>query len=189
MTSRDELIVETWERTGRDVVGAPELSLIQQALVERFGSDVSPASIARVLADHGARLGHPEILQADACWRERQHLFAPGDLAFDSIDAANTFIEKVEQLRQTHDQQSLRQSVLLVKSELDLLAPRHVIAREVAQWLTIWLQNPQIFPEWLDLRRSTKDFQVLFGTFSPSQANTDDRGIKSAHESEKRTQR
>jgi hypothetical protein len=189
MISRDEFIVETWERTGRDVVGASELTLIQKALAERFGSESSPASIARVLADHGARLGHPEILQADARWRERQHLFTPDDLAFDSIDAANAFIDKLEQLRQTHDQQSLRRSVLQIKSQLDLLAPRHVVAREVAQWLTIWLQNPQIFPEWLDLRRSTKDFQVLFGTFSPSQANTDDRGIKSAHESEKRTQR
>ena len=47
------------------------------------------------------------------------------------------------------------------------------LAREVAQWLTIWLQNPQIFGEWLSLRRSTADFQVRFcrlnsGTFPPS---------------------
>jgi hypothetical protein len=189
MISRDEFIVETWESTGREVVGAAELNLIQNALAERFGSESSPASIARVLADHGARLGHPEILQADARWRERQHLFTPADLAFDSIGAANIFIEKLEELRQTHDQQSLRQSVLQIKSELDLLAPRHTVAREVTQWLTIWLQNPRIFPEWLELRRSTKDFQVLFGTFSPSQANTNDRGLNSAHEPEKRTQR
>jgi len=187
--TKDEVIVELWENTGKDIVDASDLSLIQTALAERFGAESSPASIARVLADHGARLGHPEILQADARWREQQHLFPPDTLVFDSIDAANAFIEKLEQLRQTHDQQSLRQSVLQIKSELDLLAARHVVAREVAQWLTIWLQNPQIFPEWLDLRRSTKDFQVLFGTFSPSRANTDDRGIKSAHESEKRTQR
>ena len=183
------MIVEVWEETGQDVVGASELTLIQNALAERFGTESSPASIARVLADHGARLGHPEILQADAQWRERQYLFTPDDLAFDSIDAANIFIDKLEQLRQTRDQQSLRQSVLEIKSELDLLAPRHIVAREVAQWLTVWLQNPQIFPEWLDLRRSTKDFQVLFGTFSPSQANTNDRELNSAHEPEKRTQR
>jgi len=187
--TRDQLIVDVWETTKKDFVGASDLTLIQNALAEHFGAESSPASIARVLADHGARLGHPEILQADARWRERQHLFTPDDLAFDTIDAANTFIEKLEQLGQTHDQQSLRQSVLQVKSELDLFAPRHSVAREVAQWLTIWLQNPQIFPEWLELRRSTKEFQVLFGTFSPSQANTNDRGLTPAHEPEKRTQR
>lgn len=172
-----------------DVAGAAELSLIQDALVQRFGSESSPASIARVLADHGVRLGHPEILQADSRWREQQHLFTSDDLSFDTIDALNAFIEKLRQLPQT---QSLRQSVLQIKQELDLLATipnRSAVAREAAHWLTIWLQNPQIFPEWLDLRRSTTEFQELFGTFSPSHANTSDHGLTSAHETEKRDQR
>ena len=179
------MIVEVWERTGREVVGAEDLSLIQDALVERFGSQSSPASIARVLADRGARLGHPEILQADSRWREQQHLFTPDNLAFDTIEAANAFIDKLQQLPLT---QSLRQSVQQIKQELDILATRRPIAREAAQWLTVWLQNPQIFTEWLDLRRSTVEFQELFGTFQPPEANTTDHGLTSAHETEKRRQ-
>src|SRR5215470_13392529 len=138
MPTREQFIVETWNRIGNDVVKASELGLIQDALVERFGSESSPASIARVLADHGARLGHPEIIQADSRWRERQHLFTPEDLAFESIDAAFAFIEK---LRQADDQSSLRQSVQQIKHELDYLAGtsnapanRRAVAREVAQW-------------------------------------------------------
>jgi hypothetical protein len=185
MITRDEYIVEVWEQTGREVVGAAELGLIQDALVQRFGSESSPASIARVLADHGARLGHPEILQADSRWRERQHIFTPDDLAFDTIDAANAFIDKLQQLEQT---QSLRQSVQQIKQELDHLADSRAVAGEAAQWLTVWLQNPKIFAEWLDLRRSTSEFQQLFGTFPPSQANTSDHGLTTAHETEKRRQ-
>jgi hypothetical protein len=157
---------------GKEVAGAAELGLIQEALAERFRSEASPASIARVLADHGARLGHPEILQADTRWRERQHLFTPDDLAFDTINSALAFIEK---LRQAEDPPSMRQSILLIKSELDVVATlpavpanRRAVAREAAQWLTVWLQNPQIFPEWLALRRSTTEFQELFGTFPPA---------------------
>ena len=180
------MIVEVWERTGSDVAGAGELSLINDALVARFGSESSPASIARVLADHGARLGHPEILQADSRWREQQHLFTPDDLAFDTIDAANAFIEKLQKLSRTP---SLHQSVLQIKQELDLLANGRPVASEAAQWLTVWLQNPQIFAGWLDLRRSTAEFQELFGTFPPAQANTSDHGLTSAHETEKRRQR
>jgi hypothetical protein len=180
------LIVEVWEQTGREVVGAEDLGLIQDALVQRFGSGSSPASIARVLADHGARLGHPEILQADSRWREQQHLFTPDDLAFDTIHAANAFIEKLQRLPRTP---SLRQSVLQIKQELDLLAHARPVVREAAQWLTVWLQNPQIFAEWLDLRRSTAEFQELFGTFPPAEANTSDHGLTSAHETEKRRQR
>ena len=168
------MIVEVWEESGCEVVRAADISLIQDALTERFGSAASPASIARVLADHGARLGHPEILQADMRWRERQVLFTPDDLAFDTINAASAFIEKLESLREQHDQQSLRQSVLQIKHELEILATlpsvpanRRAVAREAAQWLTVWLQNPQIFAEWLDLRRSTAEFQELFGTFPP----------------------
>ena len=160
--TKDQVIVEVWEKTAKDVVSASDLTMIRDALIQRFGSDSSPASIARVLADHGARLGHPEILQADSRWREQQHVFTPEDLAFDTIEAANAFIEKLQQLPQT---QSLRQSVLQIKQELDLLATKRAIAREAAQWLTVWLQNPQIFPEWLDLRRSTDEFRELFGTF------------------------
>ena|SRR5690349_17766656 len=188
MTTKEQLIVEVWEQTGREVVGAAELSLIQEALVQRFGSESSPASIARVLADHGARLGHPEILQADARWRERQHVFTRDDLAFDSIDVAFAFIEKL------HDQPSLRPAVQQIKHELDYLAMspkapanRRAVAREVAQWLTVWLQNPQIFPEWLDLRRATNEFRELFGTFPMPQANTNDHSAQiGENEPEKR---
>jgi hypothetical protein len=171
-TTKDQLIVDVWEKAGKTIIHAEDLEAIQQALSKRFVSESSPASIARVLADHGARLGHPEILQADVRWRESQHLFTPDDLSFDSITAAFAFIEK---LQQADDQPSLRQSVQQIKHELDYLATsskaplsRRAVAREAAQWLTVWLQNPQIFSEWLELRRSTNEFRELFGTFPSS---------------------
>src|SRR5215813_14329373 len=173
-TTKEQVIVEIWEKTTKDLVEASDLTLINAALRERFGSESSPASIARVLADQGARLGHPEILQADSRWRDQQHLFSPAEIAFDTIHSANIFIDKLEQLRKSHNQQSLRQSVQQIKQELDLLAARHAVAREAAQWLTVWLQNPKIFAEWLDLRRSTNEFEELFGTFPSPQANTND---------------
>jgi hypothetical protein len=173
LISRNEYIVEVWEQTGKELVGAAELGLIQETVAKRFGSELSPASIARVLADHGANLGHPEILQADKTWRERQHFFTPDDLAFDTIESAFAFIEK---LGTSQDQ---RQSVLQIKNELEWLATspaapanKRAVAREAAQWLTVWLQNPSIFTDWLALRRSTAEFQELFGTFPPSDANT-----------------
>jgi hypothetical protein len=194
MATREQLIVETWDRIGKEVVGAADLNLIQAALAERFGAESSPALIARVLADHGARLAHPEILQTDVRWREGRRLFTPDDLSFDSITSAFAFIEK---LQQANDQPALRQSVQQIKLELEYLATsskapasRRVVAREVAQWLTVWLQNPQIFSEWLELRRSTNEFRGLFGTFPSPQANTNDQSAQTGkNEPEKRPQR
>ena len=160
---RDEFIIEVWEAMGKEVVGASELSVIEHAVVERFGLAGGPASIARVLADHGARLGHPEILQADARWREKQLLFTADDLEFGNLEAARKLIIKIEQLEgDPAMRESLRQSVRSLKTELDSLSSSKQLAAEVSQWLTVWLQNPQIFTEWLALRQNTAEFRERF---------------------------
>ena len=159
----------------KEVVGAPELELIQQAVAVRFGTMVSLASIARTLADHGVRLGHPEIIFSDVQWRERTLLFTPEDLTFGNLEAATGLMEKIEGLSENFREdkpmlERLRQSVQLIKNELDVLAAsdrsagQRALAREVSQWLAIWLQNPQIFREWLALRRDTPEFRSEFLT-------------------------
>lgn len=163
MLTKEQFIVEVWEDLGKEVVGASELGLIEDKLVARFGSATSPATIARVLADHGARLGHPEILQADARWREKQSLFNEEDREFANLDSAIRLINRIEQLRQQSENvERLRQAVRSLKSELESFAATNPLAAEVAQWLTIWLQNPQIFAEWLTLRQNTAEFRERF---------------------------
>lgn len=157
----------------KEVVGAPELELIQQALALRFGTMLSLASIARTLADHGVRLGHPEIIAADLKWRQRTLLFTAEDLTFGSLEAANAFIEKIEALRENLKTdkpmlEHLKHSVQQIKTELEVLMASDrmgvkILAQEVAQWLTIWLQNPEIFTQWLTLRRNTPEFHTRFG--------------------------
>src|SRR6185503_4948986 len=163
MLTKEQFIVEVWEGMGAEVVGASELGLIEQSVVERFGSSMSPASIARVLADHGARLGHPEILQADARWREKQSLFTADDLEFANLEAAMKLINKIAQFESNPKmRERLRQSVRALKSELDSFSSSNQLAAEVAQWLTVWLQNPQIFTEWLALRQNSPEFRERF---------------------------
>lgn len=151
---------------GREVVGAPELESIQEAICTRFGTSVSPASIARALADHGVRLGHPAILRTDLRWRKCNLLFSAEDLTLDSLEAATNLVEKIESLRRQHENEPatlehLFNEVRQIKSELQLIESH--LAQELGQWLTIWLQNPGIFKEWLDLRRSTEQFRLQFG--------------------------
>ena len=157
--TRDEFIVEVWEGLGKEVVGASELGVIESALVERFGIAISPASIARVLADHGERLGHPEILKVDAQWRETQLLLTADELEFDNLDAARKLIDKIQQFG---SDPTTRRSVRSLKSELDSLSSSNQLAAEVAQWLAVWLQNPEIFAEWLALRQNTPEFHERF---------------------------
>lgn len=170
MTGRDQFILDWWAENGNESAGAPELDQIQQALVERFGAQgrESPAAIARTLADDGVRLKHPEILEADVRWREREQvsLFTAEDLNFTSIDAAIAFVEKLAGLPQGPE---FRSFVMQLKVELEAAAksmrlplPDRLVAVEVAHWLAVWLQNPAIFPDWLALRRESAEFRERF---------------------------
>lgn len=154
----------------QESAGGAEVDQIQRALIERFGLQAreSPAAIARTLADNGVRLRHPEILDADVRWRERESLaaFTTEELSFTSIDAALAWIEKLSTLSQSAE---ARGFVLQLKPELELVAtsrqiplPERLIAAEVAQWLAVWLQNPQIFADWLALRRESAEFRDRF---------------------------
>jgi hypothetical protein len=163
--TKELLIIDAWKPLDKEVVGAPELDLIRETIAERFGTDLSPASIARALADHGARLGHPEILQADVRWRESNLFFTPEDLTFGTLEDATALMDKLESLRRQVESEKpkleqLYQQVRQLKGELELIPTS--LGQELAQWLTIWLQNPQIFGDWVALRRATEEFRVRF---------------------------
>lgn len=169
--AKDELILDIWAGVDDESAGAAELELIQKALLEKSNNQLreSPASIARTLADNGVRLRHPEILEADLRWRQTREieLFAPEELNFPTIESALAWMEKLSALEPRPE---LRTLVLQVKTELGLVAsskqvPAHdrEIATEVSEWLTVWLQNPPIFADWLALRRQSPEFHTRFG--------------------------
>ena len=163
--TKELLIIDAWKPLDKEVVGASELESIRETIVNRFGADASPASIARALADYGVRLGHPEVLQADVRWRESNLFFTPEDLTLDALENATALMDKMESLRRQLEKpqvEQLYQQVRQLKSELELMPAS--LAQELAQWLAIWLQNPQIFSEWLELRRDTAEFRALFGS-------------------------
>jgi hypothetical protein len=127
-------------------------------------SSQSPATTARTHADDGAELTHPDLLDADVRWRSAR-LFTAEELNFDTVAAAVTWMEELTA------KNPLREPVLSLKRELELIVASsrtadkdRRLATEIAQWLTVWLQNPQIFADWFALRRNTAEFRQLLGS-------------------------
>lgn len=170
--TKQEIVLEAWGRTASKSAGASELGLIQTELEKCFGKQAveSPASLARILADHGVVLRHPEVLEMDLEWREKllHEFFRPGELDFESIKGSLESVARLEAARlrfvAENDQAGLKrffQYVREVKEELS--SEGREVGGEVAQWLTIWLQTPQIFGDWLSLRQLSPDFLRKFG--------------------------
>jgi len=169
--TRQEIMFEAWRKTGSQSVGAAELTLIQESLRIVFGqsSIESPARLARALVDSGVPLRHPEVLQADTVWREANiyEFFGPEELNFTSLELALASVTKIEDLRiqfaaegDEFGVKRLTQQIQEVRRELDNKDGE--LAREVVQWLKVWLQNPVIFRDWLCLRQKSADFLKKF---------------------------
>jgi hypothetical protein len=181
--TKQELIIEVWEYLDCESVGSRELEQIQKALQEHFGegasSSSSPASIARTVANEGARLRHPEVFECDRRWREEnlKKWALLGTLDFSDLSFAFGSFVKLEdrrlQLQGDSDDEglkNLREVVAAMRKDLLLKARSKIIddrqkaqLKEVSHWLTVWLQSPELFSDWLDLRRRSPEFRKRFG--------------------------
>jgi hypothetical protein len=138
-----------------------------------------------VLADEGAELRHPEVIEFDARWRQkkidRESKKLGGLEAFAvekplRLQQAEEFILKLEALRKEielagnrADAQSALKLALAARQCADSIArdPAHSPAirneqAEIAEWIAVWLQTPSLFGEWLELRRRSADFREKF---------------------------
>lgn len=185
--TRNDLIIEVWNRLGAGAVGASELWEIQRAIRGSFGETAanSPAAIARVLADQGAELRHPEVIEADAQWRELvikstadnidslENLYSGKPLRLKSAEA---LISKLENLRSRSasagDQQTVQRArdiAIQARQVAQSFAGHRASSKqmraeqsEIAEWLGVWIKTPGLFGDWLDLRRRSPEFRRKF---------------------------
>jgi len=169
LPTKEDLILMLWEECRSESVGEPELIHIQEALLANLGAVESPARIARVLADQQVRLRHPAVLAADLKWRERQISESPvlRELNFDTIENAISSMKQLEGLRRgfaSEEDEGSLQIVVEQARDLKLQLPRKPteVSKEIVQWLAIWLQNPDIFEDWSDLRQNSPEFRERF---------------------------
>ncbi|MCA1592611.1 MAG: hypothetical protein LC754_08185 [Acidobacteria bacterium] len=176
-----DLIIEVWEQLDCEAVGAKELEAIIEVVRGRYGEGAveSPAVLARLLADEGAELRHAEVLEMDARWRTADPYEAMfrNVLKFSNFAEAAGSIKRLDNLRKqfarTKDKEGLRrvqEKVLRGRQRAQMIArnPKVDAAKraekeEIAEWFAVWLRQPEIFEDWLVLRRRAKDFRERFG--------------------------
>lgn len=173
-------MIEVWERLDCESVGARELEAVSEVVRERFGEGAveSPAIVARLLADEGAELRHSEVLELDSRWRTQDPYEAMfrNVLKFSTFEEAAASIKRLDNLRKQFERKGDRDGLRLVrdaalkgKQRAQMIARNAKVAErkraekeEMAEWFTVWLNQPEIFEDWLSLRQGSKDFRARF---------------------------
>lgn len=180
--TKNDLIIEVWEKLDCENVGAKEIIAIEDAVREKYGANAvdSPMIIARLLADEGAELRHAEIMKLDV-ERRLESPYAPmfrNILKFSDFVQALVSIRKLENLRkkfaQEKDKEGLRlvretaikgkNRALMISKNPKVEAKKRAEKIEIAEWFTLWLQSPEVFENWVQIRQKSKDFKEKFET-------------------------
>jgi hypothetical protein len=175
-----DLLIEVWEKLDCESVGASEIFAIETVIREQFGINAVdlPMKTARVLADEGAVLRHSEIMKIDV----ERRLESPYDSQFrNTFNFANfketlSSLKNLENLRKKfvtdNDKTGLRllfAEILKAKEFCLNIANRKAIDEsqrlvnlEIAEWLTVWMQTPEMFEMWVELRQISPNFKSTF---------------------------
>lgn len=178
--TRDDLIIEVWEKLDCENIGAAELEAIEIVVREQYGPQAvdSPMRIARLLADEGADLRHSEIMALYVARSSNR----PYEAAFRSViditdmQTALTSIRNLDNLRRKYTSVNDREGLRLVRetgirgkdlaretaARTQIDDPTRQMNLEIAQWFTIWLETPEAFDMWVELRRLSPEFVGMF---------------------------
>jgi hypothetical protein len=198
-----EVIVKLWLELGRPPVDAQFLEAVKSQLAKSVEDPaMSPASVARLLANEGAELRHPEVIDSDVRWRgslvnSRMDKFAAVEPLSSgarlNIQDAGVLISKMEKLRQEFERDDddtrldeLRTLAADARQRAEAMGKNRKLNEtvrceqsEIAEWLKVWLQTPMLFENWLELRRRSSEFRRRYTTNEIRHKDTETQRRKS----------
>lgn len=172
--SKKEMVLEIYDREAMGEVTAREIAIINRGLVEVYGEGgaMAPAEIARLLIDEDLPVRFEQVFRMASPTEKYETLFE-GLAINKSLADAEESLRRIDEMyrkfqrvgdrtgvryaRQTAER-AKRNAVSLSRSP-ELSGMRCAEQDEIAQWFTIWLQTPDLFAQWLELRKASPGFK------------------------------
>lgn len=175
--SKKQIILDCWRASGAGRAGAQEIRAIQADLRRRLAptSGMSRSYIASVLREAGAEVEY-EDRYVDPAMDEPYAARLKGLLRFGDLRSAEDSIRKLgtlhDEFRATRDRVGMslvRRILLKGKERAQSLAGNPRVSeekrrekKEIAGWFRVWLETPDLFLDWLELRKQSEEFGRLF---------------------------
>jgi hypothetical protein len=174
LRTKKELILETAREIGAQQFTPAEIDQLRRRLIAEHGEEGKTGNdyIAEVLKNAGIKVAL--TLQEEA---EEQYEEEFEDLLhFKTLEDAEVSIMRLDELMrkfQAHGEHSAVERVLNVarlgKRRAEMIArnpkveaPKRAEKVEIANWFRIWLETPDIFFDWLDVRKQSSEFRAQF---------------------------
>lgn len=175
---KKELILEIFLNEGFLELTPEAIEIINSKLIEHYGlgGKTSAAYIAQILTLAGQQVYFTEDL-AQLELEENDNENSLHRLNFDTLETAEKsllFLDKrfkELQIEENHEglfyckdfaKRAKLRATLIAENE-KLPKEKRDIKKEVAFWFEIWLSTPEIFKDWIELRKISKVFQEQFG--------------------------
>jgi hypothetical protein len=174
LQSKKEMILETAREIGAQRFTPAEIEQLRRRLIAEHGEEGKTGSdyIAEVLKGAGIKV--VLSLQEEA---EEQYEEEFEDLLhFKTLEDAEVSIMRLDELMRkflAHGERAAVERVLdvarLGKRRAEMIArnakvepPKRAEKTEIANWFRIWLETPDLFFDWLDVRKQSPEFRAQF---------------------------
>lgn len=174
LKTKKEMILQTARAIGVQKWTPAEIDQLRRRLLAEHGDAGKTGSdyIAEVLQNAGCKvLLHLQEEAEEEYEEEFEDL-----LHFKTLEDAEVSIMRLDELMrkfQTHGEHAAVERVLNVarlgKRRAEMIARNHKVEpqkraekEEIAGWFRIWLETPDAFFDWLDVRKQSPDFREKF---------------------------
>jgi hypothetical protein len=173
--SKKQVILDVARELGAERLTPAEVEQIRRQLVVRLGAGGKTAReyIVEVLQAAGMRVAWSTAADNEGLYEQEFHDL----LHFATFEEAEMCLVRLDELLhkfRSEGQQAAAERVLEVarlgKRRAEMIARNHRVdaqkraeKQEILQWFGIWLQTPEAFFDWLEVRKQSPEFQRLFG--------------------------
>jgi hypothetical protein len=174
LKTKKEMILETAREIGAEKWTPAEIDQLRRKLIAEHGEEGKTGTdyVADVLKDAGLKVSLSQLEEVEDQFEEEFEDL----LHFKTLGDAEVSLMRLDELWrrfQAHGEKAAAGRVLdvarLGKRRAEMIARNHKVEahkreekEEIANWFRIWLETPDAFFDWLDVRKKSLEFHSKF---------------------------